>query len=412
MNNTLVWQLALRYLRGKRTGNAVPVLSRISMVAIAVGSCAMIVLFSVFNGFEHLVKDLYKAFYPDIKISPAKGKFFAFDEQKTARIKALKGVEGISYVLEDKVLVRSDNSDDNVCTVRGIDHNYFKVNNVLPYIVEGRDSVSAGTVPTAIIGARIANKMGMDPNNAFSKLTLYYPTAHANASVLDPASAFTSAELKVDGVFQVQEEFDDKYILAALPLAQYLLQKDGLFSSVEIKLADDADRDELKRQIQQITGSSLRIETRFEQNKTLYMVMRTEKWAVYAILLLVLLIASFNMIGALSLLVLEKQKDMAILKAMGAQPGDVRKVFVLEGILWSMIGGLSGLVLGLLLCLGQQQFGWIKLPLGAFIINAYPVRVQPLDLLLIIGTIALVGLMAAWVPAVRAMKGGMPGLKS
>ena len=412
MNNTLVWQLALRYLRGKRSANAVPVLSRISMVAIAVGSCAMIVLFSVFNGFEHLVKDLYKAFYPDIRISTVKGKFFVLDEQKIARIKGIEGVECISYVIEDQVYARTDNNDDKVATIKGIDRNFVKVNDVLPYITDGRDSVTAGDIPTAIVGEQIARQMGMDPNSAFSKLIMYYPNAHATNVVLDPASAFRKAEVKVDGVFQVQEEFDNKYILASLPLVQYLLQQEGKYSSVEIKLVAGANLEDIKQQIQQIVGNTLRTQTRFEQNKTLYMVMRTEKWAVYAILLLVLLIASFNMIGALSLLVLEKQKDMAILRAMGAQPGDVRRIFISEGILWSLTGGLSGLLLGCLLCFGQQQFQWIKLPRGAFVIEAYPVRIEPMDLVLIICTIALVGLMAAWFPAVRAMRGGMPGLKS
>lgn len=412
MNNTLVWQLAFRYLRGKRTANAVPVLSRISMVAIAVGSCAMIVLFSVFNGFEYLVKDLYKAFYPDIKISPAKGKFFKLEDTKLASIKALPGVAALSYVLEDKVYVITDNNDQNVATIKGIDNNYFKVNNVGPYITDGRDSVVAGDIPTAIIGEQMANRLGLDPNSAFSKLIAYYPNAHATNIALDPAAAFRSLQLKADGVFRVQDEFDSKYILAPLTLVQYLLQQDGSYSSIEIKLAEGADKDALKKQVQQITGPLLYTQTRFEQNKTLYLVMRTEKWAVYAILLLVLLIASFNMIGALSLLVLEKRKDMAILRAIGAQPADVRRIFIAEGVLWSLTGGLTGLLFGLLLCLGQKQFGWIKLQ-GSFIIESYPVRVQPFDLLLIIATILLVGLIAAWFPAMRAMKGtDMPGLKS
>ncbi len=411
MNNTLVWQLGIRYLRGKRSANAVPVLSRISMVAIAVGSCAMIVLFSVFNGFEYLVKDLYKAFYPDIKLSPAKGKFFDLDGSKIASIKSLHGVASLTYVLEDKVYAITDNNDQNVAVIKGIDNDYFKVNGVRSYIVDGRDSVVAGAIPTAILGEQLANRLGMDPNNAFSKIILYYPNGSLKNIALDPASAFRSLQLKVDGIFRVQDEFDSKYILAPLSLVQGLLGQEGRYSSIEIKLTNDADKDVVKRQLQQITGTGIHTETRFEQNKTLYMVMRSEKWAVYAILLLVLLIASFNMIGALSLLVLEKRKDMAILKAMGAQQADVRRIFVFEGVLWSLAGGLSGLFLGLLLCLGQKQFGWIKLQ-GSFIIEAYPVRVQPYDLLLITATILLVGLLASWFPAMRATKGGLPGLKS
>lgn len=409
MSRTLVWHLALRYLRGKRTGNAVPILSRISMAAIAVGSCAMIVLFSVFNGFEHLVKDLYKAFYPEVKISADRGKFFSISPDKIAAIKAVKTVDQLSFVLEDNVLVNSE-TEQRVATLKGVDKNYMQVNDVEPYIIDGSDSIVAEPVPTAIIGMHIANQMGADVNNVFSKLVLYYPNADGGNFSLDPQAAFQSVQLKPDGVFRVQDEFDGKYILAALPVVQSLLKAEGKYSSIELKLANGGNAEKVQRQLQQILGASYKVETRFEQNRTLYMVMRTEKWAVYAILLLVLMIASFNMVGALSLLVLEKQKDIAILKTMGAQPTAVKAIFITEGILWALTGGFIGLVTGALLCLGQQHFQWIKLG-GSFIIEAYPVSIQLPDMLLIIATIIVVGILAAWYPAMRAVKAEDPSLK-
>jgi lipoprotein-releasing system permease protein len=409
MNRTLVWRMALRYLRGKRGANAVPVLSRISMVAIAVASCAMLILFSVFNGFEQVVQDLYKAFYPEIKITAAKSKFFSVKDKQVLQIKAVKGVGQTSFVIEDYVLV---NGNDNplIATLKGVDKDYFTVNSVKPYIA-GRDSVTAIGTPTAIVGSQIQANLGLEIDKPFSMLSIYYLNAKTSNPVLNPQTAYQALYLKPDGVFHVQDEFDGKYILAPLPLVQGLFQQEGKYASIDISLAKNANANDIKKRLQDILGNTFRVDTRFEQNKELYLIMRSEKWAVYAILLLVLLIASFNMIGALALLVLEKQKDMAILRAMGAQPADVRNLFITEGVLWSLTGGLTGIVLGVLVCVGQQQFHWIKLE-GAFIINAYPVQMQSMDFLLIISTVLIVGLLAAWYPAMRAAKIEAVSLKS
>lgn len=401
MNRTIVWQTALRYLRGKRSANAVPILSRISMLAIAVGSCAMIVLFSVFNGFEDVVKDLYKAFYPDIKISAARGKFFNADEQRLAKLRQINGVQIIAPVIEDNVLVNSED-EQIVVTLKGIQPSYFKVNDLSPYIVEGRDSVAIDPAPTAIIGQHIGAQLGVDVNNVFSRLNLYYPNAEGNFA-LNPESAFQSLRLHPDGVFHVQDEFDGKYVLAPLPLAQELFQQSDHLSAYEIKLSPEADQESIKQTIKKLLGDQFTVETRFEQNRMLYIVMRTEKWAVYAILLLVLLIASFNMVGGLSLLVLEKEKDMAILQTMGADRRTIRGIFLTEGILWSLTGGLIGVIIGGLLCLGQQTFKWKKLE-GSFIIDAYPVSMQLSDFVLVIVTVIVVGLLAALYPALRSGK--------
>lgn len=406
----LIRQLALRYLRGKRTGNAVPILSRISMIAIAVGSCAMIVLFSVFNGFEGLIKDLYKAFYPEIKITAAHGKFFSLKEPQLQGLRTVKGIRDLAFVIEDNVLLTSDN-EQQIGILKGVDKHYFKVNDVAPYIYEGRDSITGDNEPAAIIGMHIANRLGLDVNNVFSRLVIYYPDASMQNPALNPQSALQSLQLKPDGAFQVQDEFDSKYVLASLPLVQQLFHQQGKYSSIEIKLDPQADINNIRQTLQKTLGQAYVVATRYEQNKTLYMVMKTEKWSVYAILVLVLLIASFNMVGALSLLVLEKQKDIAILKAMGTTTSSVRKIFITEGVLWSLLGGSFGLILGALLCLGQQKFQWVKLQ-GAFIIEAYPVAMQWKDFLLILCTVSVVGLIAAWYPAMRATKTEMPSLRT
>lgn len=406
----LTGQLAWRYLRGKRSGNAVPVLSRISMLAIAVGTCAMFVLFSVFNGFENLIKDLYKAFYPEIKITAAKGKFFHLDEAQLQQLKNINGIHYISQVIEDNVWL-SANDEDGIATLKGVDTVYDYVNDIKPYIFEGKSSVIDSPVANTIVGLHIANKLGLDPNNVFSKLHIFYPNPAVHNPALNPAEALQSIQLQVDGVFQVQDEFDSKYLLASLPVVQTLFLQEGNYSSLEIALNKDADAKEIKNKIESVLGGKYEAATRYEQNKTLYMVMRTEKWAVYAILLLVLIIASFNMIGALTLLVIEKQKDIAILKAMGATPVSIKKIFIIEGLLWALIGGIIGLIVGILLCYGQLHFQWIKLQ-GAFIIEAYPVVMKITDLLLILFTIVIIGLLAAWYPARRATVVEDPSLKA
>ncbi len=409
----LIRQLAWRYLRGKRSANAVPVLSRISMVAIGVGACAMIILFSVFNGFEGLVKDLYKAFYPELKITAAKGKFYRLDDKAWQELNGIQGVSAVSRVIEDIVLLNSSSDQKRVATLKGVDAQYFKVNNVAPYVTEGECKLAVAPVQTAIAGSQLLAQLGLDVNNVFSVMEVFYPNPKATpAEVMQsPDKAFRSIRLRPDGSFTVQDDFDGKYVLADIGLVQGLLQEEGKYSSVEIAVKKGADIDDVKEKIEQALGTGYIVQTRFEQNKTLYMIMRSEKWAVYGILVLVLMIAAFNMVGALSLLVLEKQKDIGILKAMGAGNSQISRLFLAEGALWALLGGGTGLLLGLLVCLGQMQFGWIKLG-GSFIIEAYPVRLQLTDFIVVLVTILAIGLLAAWFPALRAARVSGISLKS
>jgi len=403
-------QLAWRYLRGKRGANIVPILSRISMVAIAVGSCAMIVLFSIFNGFEDLIKDLYKAFYPELKITAAKGKFFALDDRRFTELSRINGIAAVTRVIEDNVLLNA-HDEQQVAVLKGIESNYKTVNSLKRYIYKGVDTVADQPIPTAIIGLQTANHLGVEINNIFSRLSVYYPNATEQNIALNPQAAFQNLQLQPEGIFRIQDEFDSKYILAPISSVQELFLQPGKYSSIEISLEAGSDEEAIRKEVQRKLGNGFVVATRYEQNKTLYMVMKTEKWAVYGILVLVLLIASFNMVGALTLLVLEKRKDIAILKAMGAQNAMIRRLFMSEGVLWATIGGGTGMLLGLLFCLGQQHFHWVKLQ-GAFIIESYPVEMQLSDFILVGATVVGVGLLASWYPASRATKAADPSLKS
>ena len=393
-------RIAIRYLRGKGGANTAPLLSRISMLALAVGSAAMIMLFSVFNGFEEVIGRLYTAFYSDVRVAPATGKFFSLPPDKLRELAAIPGVARIAPIIEDNVFVHND-EEQVVVTLRGIGNDYFRVNDLKPFIVAGRDSVHAGRLPTALAGMHIAARLGLAVDNDFSRITLYYPNAAAGNIALNPLDAVNELELRPDGIFKVQEEFDGRYVLASLPLVQELFGAEGRWSSLELRLAPGADEEEVQAKLQKALGKDFRVETRYEQNRTLNGVMRTEKWATYVILLFVLLIASVNMIGAMSLLVLEKGRDMAILTAMGARRRTIRAIFLFEGALWAAVGCGTGLLLGALICLGQQQWGWIRLG-GDFIIEAYPVKLQPWDFVVIAVTVLGVGALAAAYPAIRA----------
>ena len=378
------------------------------MVAIGVSSAAMIVIFSVFNGLESLAKERYKAFYPDVKISVAKGKFFPLSTARMDSLKHIEGVINVTGVLEDNVLVISNNQQIAL-TLKGIADNYFDVNDVRQYIV-GEKKVSAGIPYTAIVGARISSQLGVDVSNAFSSIDLYYLNTKMTNPVNDPTEAYRSLKVRPVGIYSVDEEFDGKYILAPLPLVQSLFQEADHYSSVEISAEPDAVPG-IKKQLQQMLGSGYKVQNRFEQNSTMYTVMSGEKWAVEAILLLVMIIATFNMVGALSMLVMEKQKDIAILQVMGAQPGTIRKIFFLEGVLWSLIGGVSGILFGVLLCFIQQRFGIVKFG-GNFLVDAYPVEMKLGDISVVLCMIIAVGLLVSWYPAMKATRAVDPTLKS
>ena len=401
MRNSLVFNIALRYLRGKGTANAVPVLSRISMTAIAVSSCAMIILFSVFNGFESLIDDLYKAFYPDIKITASKGKFFNPYDKCLGYLAKEEAIAAQSLVLEDNVLVNTEEGDYLPVTIKGVDEQYFRVNDVRPFINKGNDTLMIDhDLSTAIIGQHIAANLGIDVDNVFARIAVFYPNSKIDMGSIAPTDAFQSMLFKPDGTFMVQEEFDGKYILAPLSKVQELLSQSRQVSSIEIKIKSEFSSEKFKARLQQQLGSDYLVATRYEQNKSVYMVMRSEKWAGYAILLFVLLIASFNMVSALSLLVLEKQKDMGILRTMGFLPVNLSKVVLLEGVLWALVGGSIGLAAGLLLCWAQVQFHLIRID-GAFIIDSYPIAVKWMDILIVLITVSTVGLIAAVYPARR-----------
>lgn len=398
--------IAKRYLFSLRKQTAVSILSKISMGALVVSTAAMILLFSVFNGFESLVKNLYATFYPDIKITVTQGKFFSYTPQLLQQIQTTKGIQYLSTCIEDNALV-SNGETQIIATVKGIDKQFFNVNNFnKDYIIAGNNELTVTNNvlnPSAIIGNGIANKLGIDVLNNFSSLELIYPNAKTDLLQVQDANAFQRQYVKPDGAFSIQDEFDNAYVLVPLATAQSLMNQEAQISSIEIKISSESDAAFIKKILQKKLGASFTIATRYEQNKTLYGIMQSEKWIVFALLTLILVIASFNLTGALSMLVLEKQKDLSMLRSMGLKGLEIQTIILLEGLLWSFVGCSLGLLMGGLIAWGQQQFGWVKLE-GSFIIQSYPVKFVVGDVILIFITVLSVGAIASLIPAFKSSK--------
>lgn len=392
---------AWRYFKSKKSANAINIIAWISVLAITVGTAALIIVLSVFNGFENLVKNLYGDFYSDIRMAPARGKFFSLTEKQFQQIQALPEIKQLSKVVEEKTLLVNEDFQ-SIVFLKGVDNHFTQVNPIQRHTERGSYSVGTAQNPKLVVGIGIANALGIDPQNTFNSLLLYVPN-RAASNLIHPDEAMNSAEVHVSGLFSIQQEFDDKYAFTNLPFLQYMLNlQPTQYSAVEIALQPGASQKLVKQKLKAIVGNSIQLQTRFEQNQSLFTVMQLEKWVIYGILSLILIVAGFNMIGSLTMLVLEKQKDIAVLKAMGASSSFIQTIFLSEGLLLAGIGGIIGMIIAIAVCMAQMQWKIIKLQGGTFIIDYYPVQMQWPDFVLVGCTVAIVALLAAWLPAAKS----------
>ena len=389
MNLLFAW----RYFRSKKTTNAINIIAWIAITAIAVGTASLIIILSVFNGFEDLVKGLYGDFYPAYKVVPIKGKTFELSASKVTALKALKDIKAFSFVAEEKALLTG--AYQTIVTIKGVDQNYTQVNPIQQYIRRGSFELGNTEIPGIVMGAGIENAAGINTEKVFEAATLYFPNRNGNLLTGDGLNSFSVIP---SGAFIVQQEFDNKYAFTNLAFVQYMLGlKTNEFSAIEINAKENNSN--LVKQLQTVLGNQVQIQTRYQQNATLYSVMQLEKWVIYGILSLILVVAAFNMIGALSMLVLEKQKDIAVLRALGASSNRIRNIFLIEGLLLAAMGAGAGILLGGGICWMQEQFHLIKLGGSTFIIDYYPVKTMPLDFILVLFTVTAISFTAAWVTA-------------
>lgn len=397
MNFLFAW----RYFKAKKATNAINVISWISIVAMLFGTAALILVLSVFNGFEDLVKELYSSFYPDLRIAPASGKQLVLTPEQLQKIRSVKGVKAVSLVVEERAYLKNGESSSMV-SLKGVDSNYANVTTVPQHVVTGKFDVGTTDHPLLVLGAGIENAVGVLSDRNIFPLTVYLPRK-GEVDLSDPMNALSSDTVNTSGTFIIQQDFDNKYAITDLGFVKTMLGMDAnSFGAAELAVQPGADAENVKEKLQQLLGGKYSVQTRYEQNKSLYSIMQMEKWVIYAILSLILVVAAFNMIGALTMLVLEKKEDIGVLHAIGAGRSFIKRIFLTEGLLLALIGGGAGMLLALLVALAQLKFHLIPLQGDTFMIAYFPVKLNPWDFLLVGVTVLVISLIAAYIPARKA----------
>jgi lipoprotein-releasing system permease protein len=394
---------AWRYFKAKKSTNAINIISWVSVSAIIIGTASLIIILSAFNGFESLVKTLYSSFYTDLKVTPVKGKVMTLSDSSVEMIRHFPGVRAVSMIAEEKALVRNGDYQ-TIVYIKGVDSQYSRVAGVPAKLVRGRFDLGSAEHPGAVLGIGIENAIGVLTDRALTPISVYLPRKGLT-DLNNPLESLSQGELVPTGSFAIQSDFDNKYIVTNIGfLKKYLNYAPEEYSAAEIALADPSMDGQVKAALQGKLGGAVKVEDRYEQNRSLYSTIRLEKWAIYAIFSLILLVAAFNMIGALSMLVLEKKKDIQVLQAMGASQGLIRRIFLSEGLLLAFIGAAGGTLVALLLYYLQIHYKLVPIKGESFLIDYYPVKLMPGDLLLVAATVFIIGLLASWFPAMRAAK--------
>lgn len=395
----LALKIARRYLFAKRSTNAINIITGIAVFGIAVGTAALLLVLSVFNGFEDLITDMYGNFDPDVKITPVQGKTFSQDSIPLDALRALPSVSALSLTLEE---VAGFKYKDNVVfgIIKGVDDAYEHVTKVDSVIREGQFALEKDDVSYGVVGMGVRNKLALDIDDPFYRIGVYMAKRQRNP--LDP-NPLRTQYLHPAGTFFAQQEFDQEYILTNLDFVRSLLQVSDQLSAVEIKLQSGLDLPETYARIQEIVGDAFYVKNRYQQQESFFKLMKIEKWLSYAIAGLMMVMIAFNMIGALWMAVLEKRPDIVILKSMGATDRTVRNIFLSQGLLLSALGLLIGFVLALTIYTLQKTVGIVTIP-GNASIDAYPVSIRSFDFIIVILTVLAIGLLASIPPALRAQR--------
>ena len=393
--------IARRYLFAKKSHHAINIISGISVLGVAVATMAMVVTLSVFNGFQDLVADLFTAFDPELLVTPKDGQTIDAKDKDLLWLKKSDVVEVYTPVLEGQALV-VEGGKQQVVTIKGVTDNVTKQGHIEDILYgEGHFCLHADILEYGILGIQLAQQLGL-PANFENPLQVYAPKPGERVNIGNPLSSFNHDELQSPGVvFMVrQAKYDANYILTSLQFAQKLFDREGRVSSVELKLKDGLKTDKVKEQLKAQLGERFKVEDRYEQQNDVFRVMRIEKLISYLFLSFILLVACFNIIGSLSMLMIDKRQDIQTLRSLGATDSQICTIFRLEGHIISLAGALLGLVLGGVLCWIQQEYGIVRMgdSEGSFIIDTYPVSVYWTDILLVLVTVLAVGWLAIWYP--------------
>ena len=394
---------AWRYFKAKKSTNVINIISWVCITAIVVGTAALILVLSVFNGFEGLVKSLYSSFYPDIRIGAKTGKMITLSAEQLQKLKQVNGIKNFSLVVEEKGILQVD-ENQSLIHLKGVDDNYKTTTGVVNHIDDGTYDIGTATQPKLILGAGIEGALGIRASHSIFPLTIHIPR-RSGSEQIDPLRDIASDTIHTSAAFMIQQDFDNKYAITSIGFLKAAMQlNDDEYTAVEIAVTEPQKTDAIKSEIQKLFGSNYLIQNRYEQNQGLYSVMNMERWIFYAILSLILVVAAFNMVGALTMLVLEKQKDISILNALGANRNFILRVFLNEGFLLAIIGGVLGMLIALAMVILQQQFHLIPLTGGSFLIDYFPVELRITDFILVAITVVVIAFVASFVPAYKASK--------
>lgn len=396
--------IARRYLFAKKSHNVINIISAISAVGMAIGTAALIIILSIYNGFDELVKSTLSNVEPDILITPSKGKVFIPEGEAFDRIKANPMICEYNLILQENVFVDYD-GHQGIAKAKGVDSAFEAESPLAEHITNGEFSLHKGQLPQMVVGAGLAYKMGMNP--AFlASAELYFPIRDRNFSLANPAASIETVRMRPSGIFSVNQQIDDDLMIVPIEEMRKLLSYEEEVSGVEIRLAEGSTAKDIRsaiKHIQKELGPDFKVLDRFRQNPSLYKMMRYEKAAIYLILIFVIIIIALNIFGSITMLIIEKKDDIETYRSLGATDKMLRRTFTLEGWLISLLGLAAGLVVGIGFSLAQQHFGFIKMP-GSFLVNAYPVILQWQDVLATIAGVALIGYIIALLPVRRNIR--------
>ncbi|WP_418551902.1 FtsX-like permease family protein [Prevotella sp.] len=393
--------IARRYLFSKKSTHVINIISGISVIGVAVATMALVVTLSVFNGFHDLVASLLTSFDPQIEVVPAKGKTAPADDPILTKIRNLPQVDVATESVEDQALAIYKGKQAMV-KVKGVEDNFSELSHINDILYgDGEFSLHAANLQFGVVGIRLADNMGMTADWD-GQLKIYAPKREGQLDMMNPTEGFVEDSLISPGVvFSVkQARYDRDYVLTSIAFARNLFGQQGMLSQLEIRLKPGSDLDAVKAEMQEIAGDKYRVLDRMEQQADTFKIMKIEKFIAYIFLTFILAVACFNIIGSLSMLIIDKKNDVVTLRNMGASDKQIVRIFLFEGRMISAIGAVLGILIGLLLCWLQQVYGLVSLgsSSGSFIVDAYPVSVHPEDIVLVFITVLAVGFISVWYP--------------
>ncbi len=392
---------AWRYFKAKKSTHAINVISWISITAIIIGTTALILVLSVFNGFEGLVKSLYSSFYTDLRVSPASGKMIQITPEQLEKLKGITGIKIYALVVEEKALVKNGDYQ-SVVYLKGVDENYRYVSGVADNLVNGTYELGNEESPRLILGAGVEGALGIQADRNIFTLKIHLPRK-TETEQFDEINGISNDTIQSSAAFRIQQDFDNKYAITNIDFIKKSLRLGpNDYTAVEIALKDPSATNDIKKELKKIFGDTYLVQNKYEQNQSLYSIMNVERWVIYGVLCLILVVAAFNMIGALTMLVLEKQKDISVLHALGGNKSFIQHIFLNEGMLLALIGGGIGMLLALLIAWLQINFHLIPLAGGSFLISYFPVKLRLMDFLLVGATVFVIALLASWLPSRKA----------